>query len=240
MRASEPGISTDTGCHGVARNAVEALRPQSDSSGPTTALRTTPWHPTDAAERVPLLTPATDAAEAEMPLSLTPLATLLAGNVIPQGELIQLLLKPSRWFILLNSTWFALVTTLALAVLHVFAMRPMFISIASTVQLGLFLVAGRVMWATVQWMGRYYILTDLRVLRVSGIFAIDIQACALRKVQGVNFYSYIGERLLGAGCIETGGPEGKMVWQTVARPRAVHRMVAAAVARAQSNGCGPA
>ena len=195
-------------------------------------------HPPQPAPRSSLLTPATDAAEIDVPLSLTPLATLLAGNVIPQGEIIQLLLKPSRWFILLNSTLFALVTTLALAVLHVFAMRPMFVSIASTVQLGLFLIAARVMWATVQWMGRYYILTDLRVFRVNGVFSIDIQSCPLRKVQGVNFYTYIGERLLGKGCVEIAGPEGKMVWQTVGRPRAVHRMVAAAVARAQSNGCG--
>src|SRR5207249_6175706 len=34
------------------------------------------------------------------------------------------------------------------------------------VEAGLFVLAGRVMWAVLQWMGRLYVLTDLRILRL--------------------------------------------------------------------------
>ncbi|MDB5325129.1 MAG: hypothetical protein JWM57_698 [Phycisphaerales bacterium] len=194
----------------------------------------------DAKTRSSLLTPATatpDVADAGDLAVMSPLATLLAGNVIPQGEIIQLIIKPSRWFIFLNSVRFAVATALILTVLHVLGARPL-LSRALSVQFGLFLIAARVMWSVVVWTGRYYILTDLRVVRVSGIFAVDIQSCALRKVNVVNFYSFVGERILGKGCVEMTYGEEKMIWQTVSRPNRIHRTVAAAVARAKSNGCG--
>ncbi|MGC4031499.1 MAG: PH domain-containing protein [Tepidisphaeraceae bacterium] len=195
--------------------------------------------PDDAKRRSSLLTPATEAADAVDAAVGTPLATLIVGNVIPQGEIVQLLIKPSRWFVLLNSFRFAVITAVLIALLHVLGV-PVMLSKSLTIQFGLFLIAGRVMWSTVEWMGLYYILTDLRVVRVSGIFSIQIQSCPLRKVEAVNFYTTVGERLLGKGCIEMTNPEKKMTWQSVGRPHRIHRMVAAAVARAKSNGCGPA
>lgn len=196
----------------------------------------------DDKQRSSLITPATDVAEVGDVAVVSPLATLLAGNVIPQGEIVQLVIKPSRWFIFLSSLRFAAATALLLTALHVLGARPL-LSRALSVQFGLFLISARVMWAVVVWMGRYYILTDLRLIRVSGIFAIDIQTCTLRKVNTVNFYSFVGERVLGKGCVEMtyadGNAEAKMIWQTVSRPHRIHRAVAAAVARAKSNGCGP-
>lgn len=184
--------------------------------------------------RSSLLTPATEAADAAV---VTPLATLLAGNVIPQGELVHLLIKPSRWFVFLNSARFAAAVVLLVAAYLVLRVQPT-MSRALVVQFGLFLIAARVMWSVVQWMGRYYILTDLRLVRVSGVFAIEIQSIPLRKVEAVNFYTTVGERLLGKGCVEMTNSDKKMTWQTVSRPHRIHRMVAAAVARAKSNGCG--
>lgn len=191
----------------------------------------------EASRRSSLLTPATEAADAVDAVVGTPLATLIVGNVIPQGEIVQLLIKPSRWFVLLNSFRFAVITVVVLTLLHVLGVR-LVLSKSLSVQFGLFLIAGRVMWSTVEWMGLYYILTDLRVARVSGIFSLQIQSCPLRKVEAVNFYTTVGERLLGKGCIEMTNPEKKMTWQTVGRPQRIHRLVSAAVARAKSNGCG--
>ena len=50
------------------------------------------------------------------------------------------------------------------------------------VEAGIFVLAGRVMWAVLQWMSRMYILTDLRVIRLSGVFHVDIYDCPLRKI----------------------------------------------------------
>ncbi|HEX8324829.1 MAG TPA: PH domain-containing protein [Tepidisphaeraceae bacterium] len=191
-----------------------------------------------AASRSSLIAPATEAADAVVADAVvSPLATLLAGNVIPQGELVHLLIKPSRWFIFLNSVRFAAIAVLALTCVYVIRVPPI-MSRALLIQFGLFLIAGRVMWSVVQWMGRYYILTDLRLVRVSGVFSIEIQSCPLRKVNAVNFYTTVGERVLGKGCIEMTNSDKKMTWQTVSRPHRIHRMVAAAVSRAKSNGSG--
>ena len=188
--------------------------------------------------RSALLAPATEAADLADAGVVTPLATLLAGNVIPQGELVHLLIKPSRWFILLNSALFSAVTVVAIGASHLLGVKFL-LSTSLCVQSAVFLVAGRVMWSVVQWMGRYYILTDYRVVRVSGIFDVDIQSCRLRKVDQVNLYTTIGERVLGKGCVELLNEDPKkMTWQTISRPARIHRAVAAAVARSKSNGHG--
>ena len=44
------------------------------------------------------------------------------------------------------------------------------------------IIGARLLWATLQWMGRLYILTDLRILCVWGVFNIELFDCPLRKV----------------------------------------------------------
>jgi len=48
-------------------------------------------------------------AAAARPAFATPLAAVLAGHVLHDGEVILLILKPSRWFILLTSLRWAAV-----------------------------------------------------------------------------------------------------------------------------------
>src|SRR5688572_306407 len=72
------------------------------------------------AQRAPLISPAADAADTTA--VRMPLVDLLAGNVVQNGEIVQLLLKPSRWFIVLNSLGFmglAVVVTLGLRIIGV-------------------------------------------------------------------------------------------------------------------------
>ena len=184
----------------------------------------------------PLLTPATDAADAVVRM---PLATLLAGNVVPQGEIVNLLIKPSRWFILLNSMRFAAIVIVVVAGLHALGVKP-FIFKTLCVQLAVFFIAGRVMWSVVEWMGRYYILTDMRLMRVCGVFDVSIHSCVLRKVEMVKLYSPVAEKLLGRGSLDIFGCDQKpMIWQTIGRPEKVLQQVRAAVYRAKSNGGPP-
>jgi hypothetical protein len=88
-------------------------------------------------------------------------------------------------------------------------------------------------------MSRLYILTNLRILRLSGVFNVEIYDCALRKVARSLLDRTLPERLCRIGSIliipqEEDCPIGS--WQMVAEPGRVQQQVAAAIARARQGG----
>lgn len=182
---------------------------------------------------IPPLAHATEAAEATV--VRVSLAALLAGHVIQDGEIVQMILKPSRWFIVLNSLFFSGLVIAIFALLHVtdwHLSEP-----RSTLQLIVLLIAARMMWSALQWMGRYYILTNHRLIRLSGVFDVQIMSIPLRRVSGVRLYRTVSERLLNKGSLEiTAQGHPAMVWQTFSRPKHIYECVRAAVLRSQSNG----
>jgi hypothetical protein len=167
-----------------------------------------------------------------------PLATLLAGQMVQDGEIIHFIIKPSRWFLVLSSLREIAAITIIVGSVYLFRW-PLLISTTTCVQLLVFLIAARMMWAALQWMGRYYILTNLRVMRLSGVFEVGLQSCPLRKVKTVKLFRSIGERILGKGWLEVTADADcpLMYWQTLAKPDNIYEQVATAVQRAKQNGC---
>jgi hypothetical protein len=168
------------------------------------------------------------------------LAALLAGHILRDGELVLLILKPSLWFIVFNGMRFNAAVLIGLIAgqlwLHDAAARPV-------LEIAVVLIAGRVTWSLLQWMGRLYVLTDYRILRLSGVFNIDIFDCALRKVADTRVTRNFRERLWRLGSIEIipGNGDGSAppgVWQTVGRPAEVHAKVRATIDRAKQGDCG--
>jgi uncharacterized membrane protein YdbT with pleckstrin-like domain len=158
--------------------------------------------------------------------------------VLRDGELVLLILKPSLWFIV-----FAAMRVAAVALIGVFAAKiwqPQ--AAVRATEVAMFVVAGRLMWAVLQWMGRLYVLTDLRVLRLSGVFSVDIFDCPLRKVAVARMHRTFRERLLRLGTVEIvpsdeASPSGE--WRTIKRPAEVLAKVQATVRRAKQGGdCG--
>ncbi len=187
------------------------------------------------AHRAPLIAPAADAVDSTVRM---PLVDLLAGHVMQHGEMVQMLLKPSRWFIVLDSLGFIGLSVVATLGLRMINVRP-FDTTVATIQFLILLSAGRLMWSVLQWMGRYYILTDLRVIRVAGVFTVDVQSYPLRRVEAVKLYRPTGERLLNKGTLDIIGSEGAPIgWQTISRPKRIMERVQIAVTRARSNGGG--
>src|SRR5579872_3131154 len=151
----------------------------------------------------------------------TSLGTLLGSHVLRDGELVLLILKPSLWFIAFNSLAFALVSAITATALALIdhRMHDHFYFEAA-----LFVVTGRVMWSVLQWMGRIYILTDQRVLRISGIFSVEIFDCPLRKVVRARMVSTSREKLVGVGSIEIIPSDEAIptaIWQTIAKPKEI-------------------
>ncbi len=168
----------------------------------------------------------------------TSLGTLLGTHVLRDGELVLMILKPSLWFIVFNSFAFAVVVAFIAVVLAVLdhRMHDHFYFEAA-----IFFIAGRLMFAALQWMGRLYILTDLRVLRITGVFGVEIFDCPLRKVVRARLVSASREKLVGVGSIEIIPSDESIptaVWQTIARPREIYERLQAAINRAKQSGSG--
>jgi hypothetical protein len=183
---------------------------------------------------------AAGAATVEAPTA-TSLATLLSRHILRDGEIVILLLKPSPLYILLSSMRFIAVVALLVTAIFLFDINDrLHLNTLAVVEAGIFVAAGRLMWAVLQWMARLYVLTDLRVLRISGVFNVLIFDCALRKVARTRLLQSPRDRMLGVGSIEIipvdeNAPEG--VWQTIAKPRLVHEQVVAQINKAKQGGC---
>jgi hypothetical protein len=178
---------------------------------------------------------ATGSASAAVPSAASPLAALLTRHIFQDGEIILLVLKPSIWFVVLSMLRFAAAVFIVMIAGVVFDDHmpgPARIYI----EIGVIALVARFMLAALQWMSRLYILTDMRIVRLSGIYTLSIFDCPLRKVARTRILYTVRERILGLGSIEIIPAEEQYpicVWQTVGRPVAIHDQVVAAINRAK-------
>ena len=91
-----------------------------------------------------------------------------------------------------------------------------------------FVLLGRFGFALLQWGSRTYVLTDRRLIRIRGVFTIDIFQCNLNKIQNTFLILTLPERILGLGSIAlttagTGAVEA--IWRHVKSPLKVHRQL---------------
>ena len=197
-----------------------------DPRSPNTAIA----HPAEAA--------AAPGAAAISPARTTSLGVIVRAHVLRDGELVLMILKPSLWFIVFSSIAFAIVVAFLAA-------------LATTIDRhthdyfylegAIFLITGSLMWSLLQWMGRIYILTDQRILRITGVFSIEIFECPLRKVFRVRMVSAPREKLVGTGSIEIIPAEEtapSAVWQTISHPKEILERLRSAIAKAKQSGPG--
>jgi len=173
---------------------------------------------------------------AARPVVSTSTATLLARHVLRDGEVILLIIKPSLWTIL-----FSCIPAIALALIVMISAglrSPNHTRIG--VEIGLMLVSIRAGWAVMSWAGKLYLLSDLRIVRISGVFSPQIHDIPLRKVARTRLVSSHQERLFRLGSIEI-IPESDhypwSVWQSVPKPDEVHETIRRTITRAKQ-GCG--
>ena len=190
-----------------------------------------------------ILHPSESAAVAPIAPSSS-LATLLTGHVLRDGEVVLLILKPSLWFILFQSiSVIAAAALLLLVVPRLINERLLWPHRVAYVETALFLVAARLMWAVLHWMGRLYVLTDQRVIRLAGVFSVEVSECPLRRIAQTQVVTSAKDRLCRIGSIEiypkdADGTDHPVctgtTWQTIARPIEVHAQIQAAIRRTQN------
>ena len=109
-------------------------------------------------------------------------------------------------------------------------------------QLGFLIACGRLAWAMLDWVSRLYVLTDRRVMRIRGIFNVELFECSLQRIQNTYLTLSVGERLTRTGTIsvQTASAGEGASWRTVSRPLEVHEKLREAINRSQrrnGNGC---
>lgn len=187
-------------------------------------------HASDAAA----LGASTPAAAA--PAAATSVATLLTRHILRDGEIVLLILKPSLWTI-----FFASLPAIGIAVILMISARlwtPHHIDLG--IETGVMIVGARVALAVLNWAGRLYLLTDLRIVRIIGIFNPQVHDIPLRKVARTRLTTSFRERICRLGSVEI-IPESDhwpwSVWQTIPKPVQVHEVITRAITRAKQGGC---
>lgn len=160
-----------------------------------------------------------------------------AEQILQGGEEIILAIKPSPWFVLLVS-WPVLLAAGAVAGATWGAGEWLN---ATLPQAGIYFFCGaaaavRIVVASLQWMARLYMLTNLRVMRIRGVMQADIRVHLLQKIARTQCSAEPGERILGVGTLSfevPGEDTAESAWVHIAKPHEVEDAVNQAIRRSR-------
>lgn len=164
-------------------------------------------------------------------------AATVPEGMLNEGEVIILSIRPSPWFIILESRQ-VLTAAFLLPVMVFIAMNTLNFRVGLGVtNLAWWCAAAGVLRLTLagfQWMGRLYVLTNARVLRISGVIRTDVFNCPLKAIVDVQLSSMIVERPLDIGSVTFVTAKGESIenaWLHVPRLHHVYDLITKAIAR---------
>jgi hypothetical protein len=154
-------------------------------------------------------------------------------------EVVQVVLKPSLWYIAVLSWRWVLGVVLLHACILVSGQGTWTATHTILFQGGVLLAVGRTGFAVMQWSSRWYLLTNRRVMRRSGVLRPEERHCLLTRVCAVKTRVNAWQRMLRIGSVQIQPAEDKAAvvgWNFVQNPARVHEMIEAAVRKAQCGG----
>jgi uncharacterized membrane protein YdbT with pleckstrin-like domain len=106
------------------------------------------------------------------------------------------------------------------------------------VQISLALIGLRLGIGFLQWASRLYVLTNRRVMRIRGVFNVDIFECPLTRIQNTFLSLALHERITRLGTIgfaTAGTAAVEARWVNVPNPLEVHEKVRRAIRNMKNN-----
>lgn len=169
-------------------------------------------------------------------LSASARAEALPAGLLQDDEVVILMLRPSMLFVPLRSLGGLAAIAILMLALALMAVRFAWIPWSDTqaYALGVALAAGRLLWQTLDWWSRVYVLTDRRIIRRMGVLHVSEFEAQLRNIQHTSVFRPLRERLFGLGTIgfaTAGSDVFDAFWLMVKNPFAVHRTVVDAIHR---------
>ena len=172
----------------------------------------------------------------------TPAATLEEApatsriELLGGDEIVELSIKPSPWLILLTSARFLAIAAVVGVLIAIVTQTTPTIG-ANLLVLLIIIAIVRVGIASLHWASCVYILTNRRVMRLSGMVTVRLQERQLAEISGAELKLDGVQRTLGLGTIRI-MPNGRqpepIIWEYVAAAEAVHQKVLRAIHRSQS------
>lgn len=165
---------------------------------------------------------------------VAPIGAAVPERLLNEGEVVILAMKPSIWFVVLTS-WPAVSAVLALG-LAAYILGDM-LGLQVGHQLVLFFCAtvalGQLFVACFEWVGRLYILTNVRILTLRGVLKPQFSQCPLKKIENIALSITTSERLFAVGSIyfQAEGFDHKSAWFYISQPQEVCDAVNEAVRR---------
>ncbi|MFG0330026.1 MAG: PH domain-containing protein [Phycisphaerales bacterium] len=163
--------------------------------------------------------------------TLNPATANVPVDLLGDEEIIIFLLKPSPLYIVLSSLG-VLVAAAFIVLLLAFLSQFEFPFVRWTqfdaIVFGALLVGARLIWQALDWWNQTYILTDRRVLALSGILRRRVFQAPLRNIQHLAVVVSIRERLFGLGTLAfatAGSDTYEAAWLMVPKPYTIHRKV---------------
>jgi hypothetical protein len=157
-------------------------------------------------------------------------------DLLDGGEVVILAVKPSIWFILFEPLkWIALAVLLQLCIPLGRPYLPPGVTAGVLTQVILLLLGARMVLSLLRWVSRSYVLTNRRVMRVSGVRRPEVWACPLVRIRNTRLTAEVHERLVKLGTVTfvTDDPlAANRQWCFISRPEEVHAEVRRAIARA--------
>ena len=180
-------------------------------------------------------------AEGAVPASsVRSLVGVVPEKLIDEGEIVILAIKPSLWFILFYSAKVIVVVVALLAALRHLPIQDWIeVYYRLIYQAAAAVLILQLAMAFLQWLSRLYVLTNRRVIRVRGIFTIDIFETQLSRIQNTFMTLAIHERILGLGSIQfatAGTALIEATWQSVNHPLEVHELIRKAIRQGKGTG----
>ena len=158
---------------------------------------------------------------------------LLPSDLLDETEVVVFAIKPSLWTVVFLS--FRTVVICGVVTVAAVVLRPhlgLGRYAGYTIEICGVVVLARVGYGLLQWLSRSYVLTDRRVIRIRGVFTIDIFQCSLSRIQNTFLSMTLVQRLLQLGNIAfttagTGSVEA--IWRHCRHPLKVHNQLIAAM-----------
>ncbi len=199
----------------------------------------------------------TGIAAAEVTTVTAPAPTRAAASCVPEGEVIILRLKPHPLFILLSVLAPVMICGGCALLFRWLSARPIqvlrgpvleFPDLGRLWMAPLAFAAMALCWQALEWCARTYLLTDRRVVRVSGVLRQVVIEVPLPRVQQVMMYRSFRERICGLGTpgisSAASGDLSFVFWNMVSRPGERTRVLRETIekyggAGHSGPGCGP-
>lgn len=157
------------------------------------------------------------------------------GGVIHGGEIVIWAIKPSVWRPVFDSAPWLLAAALFAALLTVGNLSVGGLGTALSAQLVVAAGLARLGVAVVRWIPTWYLLTNLRIIRVQGVRSPRVESRALLEIRNTYVQAAAIEKWVNVAAITfvTDHPhELPLLWHSVPRAAEVHQRIRRAIENA--------